>query len=125
MENVRIKLSALWAALMLSYLLGDVLRVFSGDFAAAASTMEQITGGFYLGMAVLFTIPIAMVFLSLTMGYRATRWANIILPAAFFAINVIGLPTYPSLYDTFLNIVGLIFNLLAIRYAWTWRQGEA
>jgi len=125
MENVRIKHSALWTALMLSYLLGDVLRVFSGDFEAAAGTMEQITGGFYLGMAVLFTIPIAMVFLSLSMRYRAARWANIILPAAFFLINIIGLPTYPSLYDKFLNVVGLVFNLLTIRYAWTWRQDES
>lgn len=125
MENVRIKLSALWAALMLSYLLGDVLRVFSGDFEAAAATMEQISGGFYLGMAVLFTIPIAMVVLSMTMGYKANRWANIILPAVFFVINIIGLPTYPSLYDKFLNVVGLVFNLLTIRYAWAWRQGEA
>jgi Zn-dependent protease with chaperone function len=87
--------------------------------------MEKISSGFYLGMAALFTIPIAMVFLSLTMGYRATRWTNIILPAAFFVINIIGLPTYPSLYDQFLNAVGLVFNLLTIRYAWTWRQGDA
>ena len=34
MEQVKIKLSALWVALMLTYLLGDVLRIFSGDFMA-------------------------------------------------------------------------------------------
>jgi hypothetical protein len=32
MEDVQIRLSALWVALMLTYLLGDVLRIFSGDF---------------------------------------------------------------------------------------------
>ncbi|HVR77038.1 MAG TPA: hypothetical protein VMS99_01465 [Acidimicrobiia bacterium] len=32
MEDVRIILSGLWVALMLTYLLGDVLRVFAGDF---------------------------------------------------------------------------------------------
>jgi len=31
MEDVKIILSALWVALMLSFLLGDVLRIFSGD----------------------------------------------------------------------------------------------
>ena len=31
MDEVRIKLSALWVALMLIYLLGDVLRIFAGD----------------------------------------------------------------------------------------------
>ena len=32
MDEVKIKLSALWVALMLVYLLGDVMRIFSGDF---------------------------------------------------------------------------------------------
>ena len=32
MPDTRIILSALWVALMLTYLLGDVLRIFSGDF---------------------------------------------------------------------------------------------
>jgi hypothetical protein len=34
MVDVQIKLSALWVALMLTYLLGDVLRIYSGDFKA-------------------------------------------------------------------------------------------
>lgn len=32
MPSTRIVLSALWVALMLIYLLGDVLRIFAGDF---------------------------------------------------------------------------------------------
>jgi hypothetical protein len=32
MVDTRIILSAFWAALMLTYLLGDVLRIFSGDY---------------------------------------------------------------------------------------------
>jgi len=31
MEDVQIKLSALWVALMLTYLLGDVLQIYSGE----------------------------------------------------------------------------------------------
>lgn len=31
MEDVQIKVSALWIPLMLTYLLGDVLRIYSGD----------------------------------------------------------------------------------------------
>ena len=124
MGVTRIKLSALWITLVLSYLLGDVLRIFSGDFEAAAIGGVQVTQGAYLGMAALFTIPILMVFLSLVMGYNANRWANISIPAVFFIINIIGLPTYPSLYDKFLNLVGLTLNLLIIRYAWTWRLPE-
>ena len=32
MEDVRIILSGIWVALMLTYLLGDVLRIYAGDF---------------------------------------------------------------------------------------------
>jgi len=121
MEEVRIKLAALWVALMLTYLLGDVLRIFSGDFEAAKiGGMMEISPAFYLGMAVLFVLPIVMGFLSLTLPYPVNRWANIVLAILLFAINLVGLPTYPSLYDKFLIIVGLVFNGLTVWYAWRW-----
>jgi len=120
MEDVQIKLSALWVALMLTYLLGDVLRIFSGDFKAGEIGGMQVTQGLYLGMAALFVIPVAMVFLSLTLKYPVNRWANIIVPIIFFVFNLIGLPTYPSAYDKFLIIVGLVFNALTVWYAWKW-----
>lgn len=121
MDEVRIKLAALWVALMLTYLLGDVLRIFSGDFEAAKlGGQMKISPAFYLGMAALFVLPIAMGFLSLTLPYPVSRWANIILAIVFFAINLVGLPTYPSLYDKFLIIVGLGFNVLTVWYAWKW-----
>jgi hypothetical protein len=120
MEEIRIKLSALWVALMFTYLLGDVLRIFSGDFQAGEIGGRQVSQGMYLGMAALFTLPIAMVFLSLTLNRPVGRWANIIVPVVFFIFNAIGLPTYPSAYDKFLNVVGLVFNALTVWYAWKW-----
>ena len=120
MEAIRIKLSALWVALMLTYLLGDVMRIFSGDFKAGEMQGMQVSQGMYLGMAVLFVIPIVMVFLSLTLKQPVDRWANIIVSALFFVINLIGLPGYPSAYDKFLIVVGLVFNALTIWYAWGW-----
>jgi len=53
MEEVRLKLSALWVALMLTYLLGDVLRIFSGDFIPGEIDGMQVTQGMYLGLAAL------------------------------------------------------------------------
>jgi hypothetical protein len=120
MEYVQIKLAALWVALMLTYLLGDVLRIFSGDFKAGEISGMQITQAMYLGMAILMVIPILMVFLSLTLNHPVNRWANIIVAIFFFGFNLIGLPTYPSAYDKFLIIVGLVFNALTVWYAWRW-----
>jgi hypothetical protein len=124
MEETRIKLSALWVALMLTYLLGDVLRIFSGDFQAGLIDGMQVSQGMYLGLAIIMVFPAVMVFLSQTLPYKVNRWANIILPIFFFGFNLIGLPTYPSTYDKFLIIVGLVFNVLTVWYAWKWTNQE-
>ena len=120
MEETRIKLSGIWVALMLTYLLGDVLRIFSGDFSAGAIGEMQVSQGMYLGMAVIMVIPILMVFLSMTLKHTANRWANISVAVFFFLFNAVGLPTYPSVYDQFLIVVGLAFNVLTVWYAWKW-----
>lgn len=121
-ENIRIKLSALWVCLMLTYLLGDVLRIFGGDFTAGEVSGMEMSQGLMLGMAALMLLPIVMVFLSLTLRYPAIRWLSIIVAIFLFLFNAVGLPTYPSLYDQFLIVVGLVFNLLTVWYAWTWRK---
>lgn len=120
MEDVQIKLSALWVVLMLTYLLGDVLRIFSGDFKAGEIGGLQISQIMWLGIAMLMLIPILMVFLSLTLNYPVNRWANIIVAIFFFLFNLIGLPNYSSAYDKFLIIVGLVFNGLTVWNAWKW-----
>lgn len=125
MEETRIKLAAVWVSLMLTYLLGDVLRIFGGDFVAGEVSGMQISQGLMLGMAILMVIPIVMVFLSLILKYAVNRWVNIILPLFFFVFNAIGLPTYPSLYDQFLIVVGLVFNLVTVWVAWRWKEREA
>ncbi|MGD8623556.1 MAG: DUF6326 family protein [Anaerolineae bacterium] len=124
-EEVRIKLAALWVTLMLTYLLGDVLRIFSGDFVAGEVSGMEISQGLMLGMAVLMVIPIVMVFLSLTVKYPTMRWISIVAALFFFLFNLVGLPTYPSVYDQFLIVVGLLFNLLTVWYAWKWRKPES
>jgi hypothetical protein len=70
MEEVRIILSGLWAALMLTYLLGDVMRIFAGDFKAGEMMGGmQASQAMYFGAAIIMLIPIVMVVLSLTLKY--------------------------------------------------------
>jgi hypothetical protein len=120
MEEVRIILSGLWAALMFTYLLGDVLRIFAGDFKAGEMMGGvQASQAMYLGAAILMLIPIVMVVLSLTLKYPAIRWVNIIVAILFVIFNLFGLP-YPGAYDNFLIIVSFVFNALTVWYAWNW-----
>jgi hypothetical protein len=122
MEDIQIILSALWVATMLTYLLGDVLRIFSGDIQTQEmkEQLAKFTQPMWLFTALLMVLPIVMVVLSVTLPYPANRWANIIMAGFFFLFNLVGLPTYPSAYDRFLLAVSLVFNGMTIWYAWTW-----
>jgi len=119
MLDTRITLSGWWGALMLIYLLGDVLRIFSGDVARMGGT-QHFTQAMWLGIAVLMLIPILMVVLSLMLPQPINRWANIIVAVFFFLLNLVTLPTYPSAYDKFLLLVSLGFNVATVWRAWNW-----
>jgi hypothetical protein len=119
MLDTRIILSVVWIALMLIYLLGDVLRIYSGDVARMGGT-QQFTQGMWLGIAVLMLIPILMAVLSLVLPQPVNRWVNIIAAVFFFLFNLVGLPTYPSAYDKFLLAVSLGFNVMTVWTAKNW-----
>lgn len=125
MDNIRITLSGLWAALMFTYLLGDVLRIFAGDFKPGQINDMKMSQRMMLGIAFVMVIPAVMVFLTLVLDYPVNRWVNIILAIFFFGFNIIGLPTYPGAYDKFLIVVGLVFNVLTVVYAWNWIAVQA
>jgi len=124
MEEVRIKLSALWVCLMLTYFLGDVLRIFSGDFEAGDIAGMAGSQEMYLAIAIILVIPVFMVILSLTVKYPVIRRASIIVAIFLFGFNLVGLPGYPGAYDRFLIVVGLVFNVLTVWYAWKWPKPE-
>ena len=67
----------------------------------------------------MLAIPAIMVFLSVEFD-KAVRQINIVIAISFFGFNLVGLPTYPSAYDKFLIVSGLIFNAFTIYYMWSW-----
>jgi hypothetical protein len=105
---------------MLTYLLGDVLRIFAGDFKAGEAEGKKMTQKMLLGLATLMLLPIFMLFLSLTLTYPVVRWVNIFVAIGLFILNLVGLPGYPGAYDKFLIIIGLGWNVLTVWYAWNW-----
>lgn len=120
--DTRIILSALWIVVMLIYLLGDVLRIFSGDYQAGemGQQLVKFTQAHWLMIAILMVTPIVMIFLTLVLPQPVSRWSNISVAGFFLLFNLVGLPTYPSLYDKFLLIVSIVFNAVSIWYAWNW-----
>jgi hypothetical protein len=120
MVDTRIVLAGVWVATMLTYLWGDVLRIFAGDAEPGklAGGM-QATQGLWLLIAVIMLVPIVMIVLTLTIPYPAIRWVNIVVPILLIVFNLAGLP-YKGAYDNFLIVVSLLFKALIIWYAWRW-----
>jgi hypothetical protein len=119
MADVRIILSGLWVAVMLTYLLGDVLRLFAGDMTPGEFGGRNASQGMWLGIAAIMLIPIIMVVLTLTLPYPAIGWVNIVVAVLVVVFNLFGLP-YAGLYDNFLIIVSFVFNALIVWYGWMW-----
>ena len=119
--NVRIILSGLWAALMLNNLLGDVLRIFAGDFTPGEIEGKKVGQAVWLGIAAFMLIPIVMLLLSLTLRFPAIRWLSIATAGLLFVFNAVSVHTYPGHYDKFLILIGLAINAGTIWYAWMWK----
>ena len=119
LEGVRVTLSALWTAMMLTYLLGDVISIFAGDFTAGRMGDQEASQWMWLAAAGAMLIPIVMLVLSLTLPYPAIRWVCIVASGFLVVFNLFGLP-YPGLYENVLIVVSFVFNALIIWYAWTW-----
>jgi hypothetical protein len=118
--DVQVKLAALWGAVMLTYLLGDVLRIYAGDYSAGQVGGVAMSQAMWLGVAVVMAVPIVMVVLSLVLPQTVSQWVNVIAAIGLIAFNLVGLPTYPGLYDKFLIVLGIAFNGLTIWYAVRW-----
>jgi hypothetical protein len=105
---------------MLTYLWGDVLRIFAGDVEPGKLTGgAEATPAMWLMIAAFMLVPIVMLVLTLTLPYPAIRWVNIVVAIVVVLFNLAGLP-YKGAYDNFLIVVSFVFNALTIWYAWKW-----
>lgn len=111
------KMATLWLALMLVYLLGDVLRIFSGDFIPGEIGGKSMSQMVWLGAAIMMLIPIVMMVANVFLADKNMLYINLIATSVLFLFNAFGLPSYKSLYDIFLIIVGLIINVAVGIYA--------
>lgn len=120
MIDMRVKLSIIWIAVMLTYLWGDILRIYAGHVTPGDFSGMKFTQALGLGLAALMLIPILMVVLSLVLPHNINRWTNIIVAAFWLLFNLVGLPGYEGHYDKFLLAVSMVFNGVTIWTAWNW-----
>ena len=75
-------------------------------------------------MAILIAVPTVMIFLSLALPPRLTRWLNILVGTLLTAIVLMTIPGSWAFY-IFLSIIEVALQSLAVWYAWRWPRTVA
>ncbi len=104
---------------MLTYLLGDVLRVFAGQFVVGEIQGKPVSQALWVLIAMIMLIPIIMLVLTLLLPFPTIRWVTLVAAAFSVIFNLIGLP-YEGAFDNVLIAVSIVFCGLIAWYAWTW-----
>ena len=122
--NVKIRLSALWAAAMFCYLYADVLGLFVPgnleEIIAGEVGGMQINQLFLAASAIIMVPPIIMIFLSLRLKAKANRLANIILGIVYTGVILMTLLMSPSIPYLVYGSLEVVLTALVVWYAWKW-----
>ena len=126
MEEMRVKLSTLWIFAMFNYIYADIMSLMKAENLEAFLTgyvgSMQITDQFLLSAAILMETAIVMVLISRILGYRANRWANIIVgilhTVSVAASMFVG--SGPGLYYMFFGTIEVACTLYIVWSAWKW-----
>jgi hypothetical protein len=126
--NVRIKLSALWTAMLFVFAYVDLFSLYREDFRADLEAGEiggfEIDGSFLLGTTAYVAIPSLMVFLVLVLRPRVDRIANIVL-AALYALTIVAGAVGEWGYYVLGSAVEVALLAAVAYYAWTWPRPAA
>ena len=122
--HVKLKISALWAAVMFCYIYGDFFSLFqkgklAGMMEGRIEPLGPATQGVLLGVAISMAIPSVMIFLSLALRPRANRMLNIITGAFYTVFVLVTMPGAWTFY-LFLGSLDMLLTALIVWYAWHW-----
>ena len=127
--DVKYKIAALWIAMLFLYAYGDIfgyLRTgFIDDVMAGKVAGFQINQLYLAVVAVYITLPSLMVFLSLALRARASRWVNIGLSVVYIVTILASCIGETWAYYFIFSIAECVLLLLIIWYAWRWPHAAA
>ena len=124
--NVKFRLSALWTAVMFCYLYGDYFSLYVPNqidrFINGETRLDSPIKLF--AASLLMTIPSLMVFLSLVLKSKLSRWLNILFGTLYTAIMILIAiasmgPAWWTFY-VFLAMVESVITAVIVVVAWKW-----
>ena len=122
--GVRLKISALWVAMLFLFAYGDIFGSFVpgriDEIRGGTISGIEITQMFLLAASVYVAIASLMIFLTLVLRPTVSRWTNIVLPILYIVSIVASVIGESWVYFWSLSIVEGGLLLLIIWYAWRW-----
>lgn len=126
--GVRLKISALWIAMLFLFAYGDIFGFFQEgqieEVIAGEVSGIEITETFLFAVSVYIAIASVMVFLSLVLRPMVNRWTNIVLPILYIVSIGVSAIGETSAYFIFLSLAESALLVLIVWYAWTWPKRE-
>jgi hypothetical protein len=123
--NVRIKISALWTAMLFVFADVDLFSLYRRDFRADLEAGEvsgfTINQSFLLGTTVYVVIPSLTVFAALILRPRVNRIANIAL-GIVYALTIIAGAIGDWGYYILGSAIEVALLAAVMYYAWTWPE---
>ena len=121
--NVRIKISALWTAMLFVFVYVDLFSIYRPDYQAdlraGAIGGFTVNQSFLLGTTAYVVIPSLMVFLSLILRPGVNRIANIAL-SVMYAVSIVASAVGDWNYYILGSAVEVVLLAAIVYYAWTW-----
>lgn len=125
--GVRLKISALWIAMLFLFAYGDIFGFFKPGQIEEVMSGEisgiEITQVFLLAVSVYIAIASVMIFLTLVLRPAVCRWVNVVL-GALYAVSIVAAAIGEDAYYLFLSVAEIALLLLIVWYAWTWPPRE-
>lgn len=127
--HIRIKLSALWVAVMFCYIYGDYFELYVPqklDGLLSGKNMLDSPGKLLIA-TILLTLPALLIFLSLFLKPAIVKWLNIAV-GLFFTIFtlLVGLSSLSEwrMFYVFLSLLESVLTFVIVILALRWQRGE-
>ena len=125
--NVRLKISALWTAMLFVFAYVDLFSLYRPDFRADVEAGKvggfTVDQSFLLATTAYVVIPGVMVFASLVLRPRLSRLVNLTLSVVYAATIAAGAVGEWGYY-VLASAVEVVLLALIAYYAWTWPKRE-
>jgi hypothetical protein len=125
--NVRIKISALWTAMLFVFAYVDLFGLYRADIRADLDAGE--VGGFTVNQAFLagttayIVLPSLMVFGALVLRPRVNRIANLAL-GIVYALTIVAGAVGEWGYYILGSLIEIALLAVVVYYAWTWPRSS-